>query len=93
MTELDIANELLDLWEREHANDQPNYERLKKQFVVFVGEAVDDAALYRCLHEGRKSRGWPDPKPHTIEPSIEGAIMTLWSIGLRQLLMRTETVR
>jgi hypothetical protein len=81
-----IANEFLDLWERAHDipdGAKPDYDRLKSKLAIFAGETdVNFDALRRELYEGRKARGWPDPKPGTIQPSIEGAIISLWIAGL-----------
>jgi hypothetical protein len=81
----EIANEFLNQWESEHSVDQPNYSQLAASYAVFTGQvSFEDAdAIEKALHAARVARGWPDPKPApsgfmSFEPTIEGAIMTLW---------------
>jgi hypothetical protein len=84
-----IASEFLNLWEKAHDvpdGDHPDYDGLRDKFAIFTGKAVsmgDASAVAHELHKERQARGWPDPNPKTIEPSIEGAIMALWLGGLR----------
>jgi hypothetical protein len=84
------AAEFLDQWERAHSVDQPDYNRLAAKFAAYTGHvSLGDAdAIRKALHAGRKARGWPDPKPASpgrmsIEPTIEGVIMSLWLGALR----------
>ena len=85
-----IATEFLDQWERAHSVDQPNYDRLMAKYAAYTGQvSMGDAdAIQKALHAGRKARGWPDPKPAppgymSCEPTIEGAIVSLWLCALR----------
>ena len=85
-----IATEFLDQWERAHSVDQPDYDRLMTKYAACTGQvSVGDAdAIWKALRAGRKARGWPDPKSArsgymSLEPTIEGAIMSLWLCALR----------
>jgi hypothetical protein len=65
---------------RDHQNG------LAKKFALFTGHPVtmgEADAVARELHTQRVARGWPDPDPKTIEPSIESVIMLFWLDGLR----------
>jgi hypothetical protein len=88
----EIAAQFLDLWAEEHVdNDLPNYNRLQAQLVsaAWAPSASEVDAVRAELGKQRRERGWPDPKPASpgkmsIEPTIEGAIMVLWRLGLQQ---------
>jgi hypothetical protein len=92
MTHIDpdvIAAEFLNEWERAHSADEPDYNNLMKKFALYTGRmSIGDAtAVQQALHAGRVARGWPDPKPArlgkmSVEPTIEGAIMSLWLCAL-----------
>jgi hypothetical protein len=92
-----IATEFLNQWEREHATGKPNYTRLMRKFAVYGDSmSMDDAtAVSFALHQGRVARGWPDPEPappgrFSIEPTIEGAILSLWLCGLRSSELQSD---
>jgi hypothetical protein len=85
-----IATEFLDQWEAAHSIDKPDYDRLAARYEAYTGylSMGDAEAIQKGLHAGRKARGWPDPKPSppgkmSVEPTIEGAITSLWRCALR----------
>ena len=86
-----VADEFLDQWEKAHSANSPDYDRLRMKFAMYTGQEVGvgmQPQSEQALHTGRKARGWPDPKPApkgymSIEPTIEGAIMSLWLSALR----------
>jgi hypothetical protein len=64
--------------------------RLAHRYATFTGMVSmgEAAEIERELHGQRVARGWPDPRPalngrRTIEPTIEGGIMSLWLRGMR----------
>jgi hypothetical protein len=78
-----VACEFLDQWFKMHTEkgrSAVDYSQLGAKFLAF--ENTDDgnraSEIQKALHAERKARGWPDPKPGTCEPSIDGAIMMLW---------------
>ena len=88
------ANEFLNQWEKAHVdrtdNGHPDYARLRDKYAIYTGQVsiADSLVLKRALHEGRKARGWPDPKlaspkGYMADVAIEDAIMCLWVSGLR----------
>jgi hypothetical protein len=77
-----VACEFLDQWFKVHTEkgrSAVDYSQLGVKFMAF--ENTDDgnrvSEIQKALGVERKARGWPDPTPDTIEPSIEGAIMVL----------------
>jgi hypothetical protein len=64
--------------------------RLAHRYATYTGmiSIGDLGELQRELHEQRVARGWPDPQPaangrHTVEPTVESAIIILLHVGLR----------
>jgi hypothetical protein len=80
-----IAKEFLDQWEKAHSDGKPDYEGLPAKFARFANSVSGNEAdaVAKELRDGRKARGWPDPKSDTLDPGIEGAILALWLSGLR----------
>jgi hypothetical protein len=85
-----LACKMLDLWKKDHVEipNGPNYPKLEHKLGVLATEAgfgssVDIHTLRHALETERKSRKWPDPRPDRLEPSIEGAIMSLLASARR----------
>jgi hypothetical protein len=100
-----VAREFLDQWAKACAScngvnpaeflscDFQN--RLATKFALFTGWPVslgEADAVHRELHAGRVARGWPDPDPSTIEPTIEGAILMIWLNGLKRAERAAEAM-
>jgi hypothetical protein len=93
-TPADVAATFLDFWYEEHKRKKPRYTHLGKKFASCVAGKVSNTtreAIWQELHKGRVARGWPDPTPGTIMPSIEWCIMNLWMQGTEKLAaMKTQ---
>jgi hypothetical protein len=83
-----VATEFLNQWERAHDHDptEEEYRQLGDKLARYTEEiGLSEAADLKAeLASQRKARGWPDPTPGTLEPSIEAAIFGLWHTARRE---------
>jgi hypothetical protein len=90
-----VAQEFLNQWEKactpRAGVDPKNFlsrdfqNSLAKKFAQYTGFPItmgEVDAVARELHTQRVARGWPDPNPKTIEPTIEAVILLFWRNGL-----------
>ena len=85
-----VADEFLDQWEKAHSANSPDYDRLRMKFAMYTGQEVGVGMRRSMNKPAHRSQGsWlarPQASPKgymSIEPTIEGAIMSLWLSALR----------
>jgi hypothetical protein len=74
--ETKLASGILDIWEQEYQNDDPDHLALAKRLHAYVGEAgYDPEKLFRELQQQSLARGYPAPEPGRISYPVEHATM------------------